>query len=192
MQVVLIVASDSQTDYSRLSVQSPDLILIPKTPTELVLEEKSYDFLIIEQKAIGKDVHHLKEKISLERVFLILEESKAELLDTYLSLGVRDIFIQPINFTELSIKLKHSADLQRNELFANAKLGMSLKQILIFEVLKMCGPQGASRNQILEKIWGNEKVEPKNVDVHIHCLRKILRGQGKEITYWQNRWVLTG
>ena len=51
---------------------------------------------------------------------------------------------------------------------------------------------GASRKQIMGEIWDGEKVEPKNVDVHIHNLRKVLKKQGKEIVWRENRWFLTG
>ncbi len=194
MKVALVTTNDSEVDYSRLNTHSQDLILVFKTPAELVLEKDPYDFLIVEEEVagVGTNLHYLKERTSLDRVFLILEESKADLVDSYLLSGVRDVFVLPINFTELAIKLKHAGDLKKSALFANTKSGMSLKQILIFEVLKMQGPQGATRKQIMGEIWEGEKVEPKNVDVHIHNLRKILKKQGREIVWRQNRWFLTG
>ena len=194
MRVALVTTNDSKVDYSQLGTHSNDIILVFKTPAELALEKDYYDFIMAEERAVGAsgDISYLKEKTSLERVFLILEESKANLVDTYLLQGVRDVFVLPINFTELAIKLKHSASLKKNTIFANTRAGMSLKQILIFEVLKMQGPQGASRKQIMEEIWEGEKVEPKNVDVHIHNLRKILKKQDKEIIWRQNRWFLNG
>ncbi len=194
MKIFLVTSHNSEVDYSQLNIHSKDLILVFKAPTELILEQDSYDFLIVEQTAIklDPDLHYLKKKASLDRVFLILDESKANLVDFYLSLGVKDVFVLPLNFVEFATKLKHAADLKKSALFANTKLGMSLKQILILEVLKMQGPQGATRNLILKEIWDNEKVEPKNVDVHIHNLRKVLKRQGKEIAWRQNRWYLVG
>ena len=194
MKVALITNHNTKTEYSQLNECLEDLTLVFKTPTELVLEKEAYDFLIVEEEAISfnNNIHYLKEKISLDRVFLILQESKADLINSYLISGVKDVFVLPINFLELATKLKYASNIKRSPIFANTKSGMSLKQILIFEVLRVQGPQGATRKQIMGEIWDSEKVEPKNVDVHIHNLRKILKKQGKEIIWRQNRWYLTG
>ncbi len=194
MKVLLVTHEHSNVDYFRLNAQCKNLIFVFKTFSDLGVVSESYDFLIIEQAAIKFDIelHYLKKMIPLDRVFLILDESKTSFLDDYISLGVRDVFVLPINLVELATKLRRAIDVKKSLLFANSKLGMSLKQILIFEVLKMRGPQGATRSHILEEIWEGEKVEPKNVDVHIHSLRKILKREGKEITWRQDRWFLTG
>ena len=194
MKVALITSEDSQTDYSQLSHHSQDLILAFKTPEQFFFDRSPYDFVILEEQLFGEEygLQKFKTKVSFDRIFLILEESKANQVDTYLMMGIRDVFVLPINFMELATKLKHAADLKKSSLFANTQAGMSLKQILIFEVLRMNGPQGAGRDQLLKEIWGNDKVESKNVDVHIHNLRKILKKQGKEITWRQDRWFLTG
>ncbi len=194
MKVALITSENSLADYSKLSYHAQDLILAFKTSEQFFLDRSPYDFLILEEREMTEeaDFQRFKTRVSFDRIFLILEEPKANQVDTYLGRGVRDVFVHPINFMELATKLKHAADLKKNRLFANTQSGMSLKQILIFEVLRMNGPQGASRDQILKEIWGEHKVESKNVDVHIHNLRKILKKQGKEITWRQNRWFLTG
>ncbi len=192
MKIVLVAANDSQIDYAPLNENPQSLTFSFQTLTEFLLDRAPCDFLVLEQRAIGNetDVQRLREKISLDRIFLILESTQVGMMDGHLKQGVRDVFVLPLNFTEFSIKLKHATQIKRSPVFENCKLGMSLKQILISEVLKMYGPQGVTRQKILEEVWGGEKVESKNVDVHIHNLRKIFKKQGKRIVWRENRWFL--
>ena len=82
--------------------------MVFKTPAEFVLEKGHYDFLIVRMVPFNMiaGLSYLKEKMSLDRVFLILEESKADLVDSYLLSGIKDVFVMPINFTELGHKAK--------------------------------------------------------------------------------------
>ena len=194
MKVALVTTNDAKENYSTLDTHLSEITLMFKTPQELSMGKDYYDFIIADEQAVGAsgDISYLRERTSLERVFLILEEAKSRLVDTYLLQGVKDVFVLPVNLTELAIKLKHAVGLKNHSIFANTRLGMSQKQILIFEVLKMQGPQGATRKQIMEEVWDGKKVESKNVDVHIHNLRKILKNEGKEIIWRQNRWFLNG
>ncbi len=192
MKIVLVAANDSQFDYTQINNNSQELALSFQTLTEFLLDRNPCDFLVLEQRAIGNepDIQRLREKISLDRIFLILEATRVGMMDSYLEQRIRDVFVLPLNFTEFAIKLKHATQMKRSPVFDSCRQGMSLKQILISEVLKMYGPQGVTRQKILEEVWGGEKVESKNVDVHIHNLRKIYRKQGKQIVWRENRWFL--
>lgn len=194
LKVFLVTANNSKVDYSKLNKCSEGVFLVYKALADLVLENENYDFLIVEQAAVELDpgLERLRKMVSLDRVFLILDNKKEHLVNEYLDLGVRDVFVLPVSFVELSTKLRYAASMKKRSLFANTRIGMSLKQILILEILKMQGPQGATRAHILKEIWDNEKVEPKNVDVHIHNLRKVLKKRGQEIVWKENRWLLVG
>ncbi len=192
MKVFLIIHSDSHTNYFKLNNYCDNLTFIFKTTSDLDASFDFYDFMLIEQSVIefDADLYHLQEITPLNKVFLILPELKADLVHYYLSLGIKDVFVQPVNLFELSNKLKNAALPKKSSLLSNFKSGMSLKQMLILDILETHGPLGVTRDQIMQEIWDNEVVEPKNVDYHIHHLRKILRKQGKEIRFANKRWFL--
>ncbi len=174
MKIILVAANDSRVNYDPLSQNPQGLAFSFQTLTDFLLDREPCDFLVMEQRAIGPvaDIQRLGEKIPLDRIFLILESVQMGMMDSYLSQGIRDIFVTPFNFAEFAVKLKHATQIRPSLAFENCKLGMSGKKMMIAEILIMRGPRGASREEILREVWGEEKVGPKNVDVHINGLRK--------------------
>ncbi len=192
MKIFLVAHKNSSINYFQLRNLCEDLTFVFKTPVDLNTDIELCDIITIEQETIesATDLNYFKKMVSFSKVLLILSESKAYLANDYLSLGIKDIFIPPINLIELATKLKRATQANQSTLLNNFKSGMSLTQMLILEILEMNSSHGVTRDHILQEIWGNEKVEPKNVDVQIHYLRKILKKRGKEIQYWQKRWFL--
>ncbi|MCR9205862.1 MAG: winged helix-turn-helix domain-containing protein [Halobacteriovoraceae bacterium] len=68
--------------------------------------------------------------------------------------------------------------------------GLTLKQQRILEVLKFKRTTGVSREVLLSLVWGNQVVVPKNIDVHITEMRRILKNEGLSIVRNGGRWFL--
>ena len=194
MKMVLIAAKDSQANYVQLKDNTQGLILLFKTLTEFLLDEIPYDFLILEQRAIENeiDIKHLKAKISLDRIFLILDAVRADMTNTYLEQGVRDVFTLPINLTELASKLKHTAKTQ-NVILNEYQSGLTRTESCIRSILQDAGPQGVTKKSIQEKVWQGKEEIPQSVNAHICNIRKKFEEKGKSIniTWRDGRYFLT-
>ena len=194
MKMALIAAKDSQANYVPLKNNTQGLILVFKTLTEFLLDKTPYDFLILEQRAIENeiDIKDLKDKIALNRIFLILDAVRADMTNSYLKQGIRDVFTLPINFTELASKLKHTVETQ-NVILDDYQLGLSHTESCILSILRDAGPQGATKQSIQKKIWREEKRGSTTVNTHICNIRRKFEEKGKsiKIIWREGRWFLT-
>lgn len=126
----------------------------------------------------------------LERTMIRLNENSSLKWEDLIRLGFNDVFSAPLHPTEVQFKIHRFFDLSHKSFFKNSIDGLSLKQQMILEVLNNRRTMGATRGNILKFVWGNQVVEPRNVDVHIASLRKVLQEKGKSIRWRKDRWFL--
>ena len=191
MKIALVTAKDSQANYAQLKSSNQGLELCFKNLAAFLVDKTPYDFLILEQRAIENeiDIQLLKEKIPLDRIFLVLDAVRADMTSDYLEQGVRDVFTLPINLTELVSKLKHAVETQ-NMILDNYHSGLTRTELCIFSILRDAGLQGATKQSIEEKVWGEEKPGPTNVSSHICKIRKKC-DENTTIVWREGRYFLT-
>ena len=194
MKIALVTTKDSQANYAQLKADNQGLDLCFKNLPTFLVDKTPYDFLILEQRTIENeiDIQLLKEKIPFDRIFLILDAIRANMTNSYLEQGVRDVFTLPINLTELASKLKHTVETQ-NVVLDDYQLGLTRIQSCILSILRNAGPQGVTKQSIQKKIWQEKEKVPQSIHAHISNVRKQFEKKGKSISIiWrEGRWFLT-
>jgi|GEM_PF-4361959 len=180
----------SETEYSFLKRNFPlARVNIIDPQVQGLPCKNSFDLLLIDtHSAISEILIRVKRDGLGERCFIRLNESDFLGARELVELGVEDFYSSPVNGTELSAKIMRFMDHEQKSVFKNSKLGLSLKQQMIIEVLKSKRTTGSTRLGLLEKVWPNESVDPKSVDVHIYNIRKILKKSGQSINWNKDRW----
>lgn len=149
----------------------------------------SFDLLLIDSHSAISDILVAIKRDGLgDRTFIRLNRSDFLSPRELVELGIEDFYSGPVNGVELSAKIMRFSDHEQKPVFKNSKLGLSLKQQMIIEVLKSRRTTGATRLGLLEKVWPNESVDPKSVDVHIYNIRKIIKERGQSINWNKDRW----
>jgi two-component system phosphate regulon response regulator PhoB/two-component system alkaline phosphatase synthesis response regulator PhoP len=175
------------------------------------LERHQPDLILLDLMLPGADgleiCRYLKsqpEKASLPIIMLTARSQEADRV-TGLELGADDYVTKPFSLRELEARIK--AVLRRRETPVQAEKGgkklaggqllidperhqvrikgspveLSLSEFRILELLTSRPGRVFSRDQILDYLWGREKVViPRTVDVHIRHLRKKL-GELKDL-----------
>ncbi len=175
------------------------------------LERHQPDLILLDLMLPGADgleiCRYLKsqpEKASLPIIMLTARSQEADRV-TGLELGADDYVTKPFSLRELEARIK--AVLRRRETPVPAEKGgkklaggqllidperhqvrikgspveLSLSEFRILELLTSRPGRVFSRDQILDYLWGREKVViPRTVDVHIRHLRKKL-GELKDL-----------
>ena len=174
------------------------------------LERKIPDLIILDlmlPDADGFDVcKDLKKNEQYTSIPIIMLTAKGEETDRILGLefGADDYVVKPFSPRELVArvkavlrrgKMKEEAkkiieigktlriDLQKYEVYLNdRKLNLTSTEFKIIKLLATRKGWVYSRNQILDHLWGNDKiVVDRTVDVHIRNLRTKLGPAGKYI-----------
>ncbi|RLC50918.1 MAG: two-component system response regulator [Candidatus Cloacimonadota bacterium] len=174
------------------------------------LDNKIPDLIVLDlmlPDADGFDVcKDLKKNEKFANIPIIMLTAKGDETDRVLGLefGADDYVVKPFSPRELVARVK--AVLRRGKVKENAKqiieIGKILKidllkvQVLVnekivettsteFNIIKLLASRIGwvySRNQILDHLWGNDKiVVDRTIDVHIRNLRKKLGNAGKFI-----------
>ncbi|RLC50559.1 MAG: two-component system response regulator [Candidatus Cloacimonadota bacterium] len=174
------------------------------------LDNKIPDLIVLDlmlPDADGFDVcKDLKKNEQFANIPIIMLTAKGDETDRVLGLefGADDYVVKPFSPRELVARVK--AVLRRGKVKENAKqiieIGKILKidllkvQVLVnekivettsteFNIIKLLASRIGwvySRNQILDHLWGNDKiVVDRTIDVHIRNLRKKLGNAGKFI-----------
>ena len=53
---------------------------------------------------------------------------------------------------------------------------LTYKEYMILELMMREPGRAFTRKELLEKIWGVDKIDPHTVDVHVHAIRKKIEG----------------
>lgn len=183
---------NSEGEYSFLKTNLPfTMVNIIDPQIEGLPCRNSFDLLLIDtHKSISEIIVGLKREGLGDRCFIRLNGSDLLSPRELIELGIEDFYSSPVNGIELSAKIMRYMDHELKPIFKNSKLGLSLKQQMIIEVLRSCRTTGATRRGLLEKVWPNESVDPKSVDVHIYNIRKIIKERGQSINWNKDRWFL--
>lgn len=174
------------------------------------LESKIPDLIILDlmlPDADGFDVcKDLKKDERFASIPIIMLTAKGEETDRILGLefGADDYVVKPFSPRELVARVKAvlrrgkvkeemkkiidvgkilRIDLQKYEVYLNdKKLNLTSTEFKIIKLLATRKGWVYSRNQILDHLWGNDKiVVDRTVDVHIRNLREKLGPAGKYI-----------
>ncbi len=184
------VFEDADSMLTSLSNDIPDLIIL-----DLMLPD-----------ADGFDVcKQLKRDTHYAGIPIIMLTAKGDEMDRILGLefGADDYVVKPFSVRELVARVKAVLrrgvsekkeklirigedlliDLQKYEtIFKGEKLDLTSTEYKILSLLARKKGWVYSRNQILDYLWGNDKiVVDRTIDVHIRNLREKLREAGKYI-----------
>lgn len=193
LNILVLNKSCSQRNYGELQVISENLTL-ESVDLEWVLRKAfSYDAIVVDETYLKeiKDLKRFKQITYVTDVYFVLEEeSKVDLAELF-RLGAKDIFCAPINLKEISLKIKTLSNLENSSILNMVSYGITLKQMQVYEMLRLFGPKGVCRETFLKKIWNSVNVDPKNVDVQIYGLRKVLKENNiGDIKCLKRRWYL--
>ncbi|MDD2618850.1 MAG: response regulator transcription factor [Bacteroidales bacterium] len=177
---------------------------------QLVDKTKAYDLLILDVMMGGMSGYQLARKIRTEMdsklpiVFLTAKSTENDLL-TGFSLGGDDYIAKPFSIQEVLARIKaifrrsesnmpprQDELLQSEGLILNPKaktasldgeiLTLTKKEFQILDMLMKASDSYFTREQILDRIWGDESfVLERTVDVHIARLRKKLGTRGEHL-----------
>ncbi|NLB03656.1 MAG: response regulator transcription factor [Bacteroidales bacterium] len=177
---------------------------------QLVDKTKAYDLLILDVMMGGMSGYQLARKIGTEMdsklpiVFLTAKSTENDLL-TGFSLGGDDYIAKPFSIQEVLARIKaifrrsesnmpprQDELLQSEGLILNPKaktasldgeiLTLTKKEFQILDMLMKASDSYFTREQILDRIWGDESfVLERTVDVHIARLRKKLGTRGEHL-----------
>ena len=174
------------------------------------LENKIPDLIILDlmlPDADGFDVcKNLKKDERFASIPIIMLTAKGDETDRILGLefGADDYVVKPFSPRELVARVKAvlrrgkmkveakkvieigktlRIDLQKHQIFVeDKKIDLTSTEFKIIKLLTSRKGWVYSRNQILDHLWGNDKiVVDRTVDVHIRNLRKKLELAGKYI-----------
>ncbi|MFA6590566.1 MAG: response regulator transcription factor [Bacteroidales bacterium] len=177
---------------------------------QLIDKTKAYDLLILDVMMGGMSGYQLARKIRTEMdsklpiVFLTAKSTENDLL-TGFSLGGDDYIAKPFSIQEVLARIKaifrrsesnmpprQDELLQSEGLILNPKaktasldgeiLTLTKKEFQILDMLMKASDSYFTREQILDRIWGDESfVLERTVDVHIARLRKKLGTRGEHL-----------
>ncbi|MFA7357937.1 MAG: response regulator transcription factor [Bacteroidales bacterium] len=177
---------------------------------QLVDKTKAYDLLILDVMMGGMSGYQLARKIRTEMdsklpiVFLTAKSTENDLL-TGFSLGGDDYIAKPFSIQEVLARIKaifrrsesnmpprQDELLQSEGLILKPKaktasldgeiLTLTKKEFQILDMLMKASDSYFTREQILDRIWGDESfVLERTVDVHIARLRKKLGTRGEHL-----------
>jgi DNA-binding response OmpR family regulator len=180
-------AKDADELYKLLEKEKPDLIIL-----DLMLPH-------INGFEICKD---LKSKERYSSIPIIILSGKSQEADKVLGLdrGSDDYLVKPCSIDELKARIravlrrfgaadetkiiriadKLIIDLNKYEVFAdNSKIELTTTEFKILELLASRKGQVFTRQQMLDFLWGDEKlVVNRTIDVHIRHLREKLKKYG--------------
>lgn len=181
---------EAESFFKFLDAQTPDLIIL-----DLMLPD-----------ADGLEIcKYLKKKDNLASIPIIMLTAKGEETDKVLGLelGADDYVTKPFSLKELVARVKAVLrrkeqkeetkrieigdilviDLPKYEVTVEGKkVGLTTTEFMILKILSERKGWVFTRDQILDHLWGNEKIVlDRTIDVHIKNLREKLGIAGKFI-----------
>ena len=173
---------DGTSFFEALKKEKPDMILL-----DMMLPD--YDGLDI-LKMIRNDKLY-------DDVFILIISARRMLTDKVdgLDCGADDYIEKPFDILELMSRvnskfrrIKKSSEICFGSLrldneyhqafYKNMKLDLTVKEFQILEMLISAKGKVVSREEILNKIWGdNEELQTRTVDMHIKSIRKKLNDE---------------
>jgi two-component system phosphate regulon response regulator PhoB len=73
----------------------------------------------------------------------------------------------------------------RQVLVQDHEIALSRREFFLLEFLVKHPYRNWSREQLLQQVWGNKRLHPKNIDIHINCLRQKLEVDPAKPRYLQ-------
>lgn len=101
--------------------------------------------------------------------------------------GAMDYIVKPVNKNELTFKIENvlkSTKRIKKKIRPTVRLdgqeiaGLTTKQIQLLSLFIDSNERKISRGDILERVWDNDNVHPKTIDVHLYNLRRKLNPFG--------------
>ena len=193
LKTLVLTGKECSFNFSHLNPYCDELTILFKNIEEAFDGPIPYDAVLVDESYLTEFSNfRLIEKLAtITTCFILLDEETSYSLNDLLEMGAKDVFIKPISFKELGLKINRYDIPECPQLLKLAGLGVTLKQIQIHQILKSKGFRGAERYDILKHIWKKTTVDPRNVDVQIWSLRKVLRNNNiGDIKNVNNRWYL--
>lgn len=184
--------SEPRSFWQQLKTRHPDIILL-----DIMLPEQS-----------GLEIcKQLKKESKYETIPIVMVTARGEEVDKILGLelGADDYMVKPFSTRELIARIKVilkrsegfkskkseildvgpdlQIDLQRYKVYVkSSEIKLTATEFRILSILSENREWVLSREQILEKLWGNDKfVIDRTIDVHIRHLRQKLGDAGSLI-----------
>jgi len=140
-----------------------------------------------------------KDEKKLPPYIVVSSLDDVEALRTCYEKGALDYITKPFGRSVLTVKIYRLLSLQGEELggvridalqrtvrFSNSATSvMTSKEIQIMSLLSQAYDMTMSRNELVERIWGNLRVASKTLDVHLSNIRKKLTPLGADIRFVQ-------
>ena len=195
---------DGKSFFKGLDEEKPDMILL-----DMMLPD--YDGLDILKK--------IRSNREYDDVFIIIISARRMLTDKVdgLDCGADDYIEKPFDILELMSRvnskfrrIKKNSEINFGDLrldneyhiafYKDTKLDLTVKEFKILEMLINASGKVVSREEILNRIWGeNDDLQTRTVDMHIKSIRrkignddiiKTIYGIGYKIISWEKNTYL--
>lgn len=160
-----------------------------------------YDIIVLDRMLPGKEglevLKALRQKGITTPVLLLTARDAVEDRVDGLDAGADDYLVKPFATEELLARLRalarrrpdqlHSEEIRVGGLaldplhceasYKNEAVKLTLKETQLLELFMLNHGQVITKEQLLDRVWGlDADVEPNNVEIYIHYLRKKLTG----------------
>lgn len=170
------------------------------------VEKRKPDLILLDIMLDGEDGYEilkiLRNKADTEDIPVIMVSAKTTEIDKVkgLDLGADDYISKPFGVMELlarikaklrTVKPKNTAikykdiviDDGKHEVTVNGELvTLTLKQYDLLKLLAQNVEKVMLRDELLDKVWGENYGETRTLDIHIGDLRKVLKNSAAEIS----------
>ena len=149
------------------------------------------------------DAHDIKEWTG-GHLFCICSDCKKDSIRKLYALGAQEVCIDNAPLDILQVKLEHMmnvaekknnrVDLINNRCWIQGTLieGLTTMELKLIQLFIDSKNMRLTKSEMIDKIWPGEKVDKKNINVHLHNLRKKLNHCGLNVHYsTEGNWSLT-
>lgn len=166
------------------------------------LDEGQPKLVIAESKINSELLPALVQDLSqLPPVLVVSSCNDPDLIHSCLDFGAEDYLVKPVDGRLLTVKVERLLRAHANKLVSTPRgltysafsqevsnaagdlERLTVKEFQIFSILYRRFPEGVNRALLQKEIWGNVKVVPKALDVHLFKLRRKLESLGVEIRF---------
>jgi DNA-binding response OmpR family regulator len=193
LKLLVLTGKGCNLNYSNLRPFFDDLTIMFSEISKVFNGTIPFDCVLVDEAYLNQveSQSSIEMLCTISNCYFILNEDTDFDVNKVFSFGAKDIFLRPLSFREIGTKINRQETPECSEILKLASYGITLKQIQIHQILKSKGANGVDRYDILKSIWNTTAVDPKNVDVQIYGLRKVLKKHNiGDIQNRNGRWYL--